>query len=147
MSLEVKIPKEITDYREKIIFGMSGRQLLCAAISVIICTITYIAVNKFIGDDLAGYLVLAEAMPIMGVGFVRINGFVFEKYMMIIIRHKLSKQTRIYKTELSIDFFDYYSGFELKNLESGELVTKAKTQKYSRSRNEANQKTVARTKK
>ena len=137
MPLEVKIPKEITEYREKLIFGLSIRQLFCVAIATILCTITYFVVRPFIGSDLAGYLVLLEAMPIMGIGFLRINGFTFEKYVMLILKHMLGKQIRVYTTRLSVDFFDYYSDFGLGVTVSEELVSKAKEEKFARVRDEA----------
>lgn len=137
MPLEVKIPKEITEYREKIIFGLSVRQLFCVAIAVIICMITFFAVKPFIGNDLAGYLVLVEAMPIMGIGFLRINGFTFEKYAMIVINHMFNQQIRVYRTRLSVDFFDYYSDFGLGVSVSDELISKVKAEKYSKVRGEA----------
>ena len=137
MPLEVKVPKEITEYREKILFGLSIRQLVCVAIAAIVCTISYFAIRRFIGDDLAGYFVLLMAMPIMGVGFLRINGFVFEKYIAIVLNHKFNKQSRVYKTDLSVDFFDYYSDFGLGVTTSAELVSLAKEKKFARVKNEA----------
>ncbi len=137
MPLEVKIPKEITEYREKIIFGLSVRQLFCVAIAVIICMMTFFAVKPFIGNDLAGYLVLVEAMPVMGIGFLRINGFTFEKYAMIVINHMFNQQIRVYRTRLSVDFFDYYSDFGLGVSVSDELISKVKAEKYSKVRGES----------
>lgn len=137
MPLEVKIPKEITEYREKIMFGLSVRQLICVAIATIICTVSYFSARPFIGNDLAGYLVLVIAMPIMGVGFLRINGFTFEKYVMLIVKHTFGRQIRVYKTELSVDFFDYYSDFGLGVTVSEELVSKTKKEKFARIRDEA----------
>ncbi len=137
MPLEVKIPKEINEYREKILFGLSIRQLICVAIAALLCIVTYFVVRPFIGSDLAGYLVLVEAMPIMGVGFLRINGFSFEKYMMLVLRHTFGQQVRTYKTELSVDYFDYYSDFGLGVTTSEELVSKAKKEKFAGIREEA----------
>lgn len=137
MPLEVKIPKEIMEYKEKIFFGLSIRQLICVVIATVVCLITYFFVKPFIGNDLAGYLVLVEAMPIMGVGFLRINGFTFEKYVMLILKHMFGNQTRVYKTHLSVDFFDYYSDFGLGVTVSEQLVSKAKEEKFARVRGEA----------
>ena len=64
MPLEVKIPKEIMEYREKIIFGMGIRQLICVLIALVLGLFTFFCAMPLIGSDLAGYLVLAELMPI-----------------------------------------------------------------------------------
>ncbi len=142
MPLEVKVPKEITEYREKIMFGLSIRQLICVVIAAVVCIATYFFIRPFIGNDLAGYFVLGEAMPIMGVGFLRINGFTFERYAMLVLRHKLNRQIRVYRTELSVDFFDYYSDFGLGvgMHEHDELIKKAKKERYARVKGESNNK-------
>ncbi|MDR1150172.1 MAG: PrgI family protein [Clostridiales bacterium] len=136
MPLEVKIPKEITEYREKIIFGMSIRQLICTLIAALISIITFFSIRKYIGSDLAGYLVLVEAMPVMGIGFLRVNGFSFEKYLAIILSHLLSNQKRYYKADVSIDTLDFYSDFGLGVSANEELISKAKKEKFSRVRGE-----------
>jgi hypothetical protein len=137
MQLEVKIPKEINEYQEKIIFGMSIRQLICVSIAIVLCTATYFLAEPFIGGDLAGYLVLAESMPIMGVGFVNVNGFSFEKYVMIVIRYYSSNRIRRYKTELLTNVVDDYDDFETDGFGDDELAAKAKKERYSRVKGEA----------
>ena len=42
MSVEVRIPKEITEYQEKIMFGLSVRQLVCSLIAIVISVPSYI---------------------------------------------------------------------------------------------------------
>ena len=111
MPLEVKIPKEIMEYREKIIFGMGIRQLICVLIALVLGISTFFCAMPFIGSDLAGYLALGELMPIMGVGFLRVNGLNFERYVLIIIMHMVKNPIRVYRTELSIDYFDEYNNF------------------------------------
>jgi len=130
MPLEVKIHKEITEYREKIIFGLSIRQLICVTIAALLCIATFWAVKPFIGKDLAGYLVLIEAAPIMGVGFLRINGFTFEQYVAIVLKHTFGHQVRIYKTELSVDYIDYYGDFGMTVGTSEELVSRVRSEKF-----------------
>ena len=103
MPLEVKIPKEITEYREKIFLGLSVRQIICVAIAAILGTISFFVVRPFIGNDLALYFVLLIAAPVMGIGFIRINGFTFEKYLGIMFTHMFGRQVRVYRTELSVD--------------------------------------------
>lgn len=136
MPLEVKIPKEITEYKEKIFLGMSVRQLICFAIAVVVGLITYFAARPFIGNDLAEYLVFGEVMPIMGIGFIRVNGFAFERYLMIFFKHYFGSPIRTYRTELSVDLIDYYTGYEL-GTEVNSIVSKVKKENYRRIGNEA----------
>src|SRR5450756_2720859 len=103
MAIEVRIPKEITEYREKILFGLSIRQLLSFAVALTVGVTTYLIVAKFWGDDVAGYLVIFEVMPIFAVGFIRKNGFTFEAYVGQMLRHTFGVSRRRYQTSLLID--------------------------------------------
>ena len=103
MAIEVRIPKEITEYQEKILFGLSVRQLISFSIALTAGVATYLLAAKLWGDDLAGYLVIVEVMPIFAIGFIRINGFSFEKYLAVMIRHRLGYSRRRYQTQLLID--------------------------------------------
>jgi len=103
MAIEVRIPKEITEYQEKILFGLSIRQLISFAIALTAGVATYLLTAKLWGDDLAGYIVIVEVMPIFAIGFIRINGFSFEKYLGLMIRHMFGYSRRRYCTQLLID--------------------------------------------
>ena len=138
MPLEVKIPKEIMEYREKIIFGMGIRQLICVLIALVFGIFTFFCAMPLIGSDLAGYLVLAELMPIMGIGFLRINGFTFERYVLIVIMHMIKKPIRVYRTELSVDYFDEYNNFDVSGEAKNELVEMVKKERFANVKDECN---------
>ena len=53
MSIEVRIPKEIKEYKEKIIFGLNLRQLISVFVGGIICLSTYFLIKPIVGTDLA----------------------------------------------------------------------------------------------
>lgn len=103
MSIEVRVPKEITEYKEKIIFGLSIRQLICFIIALLVGISTYFIANKYLGSDIASTIVMVEVMPIFAIGFIKKNGFTFEKYIALMIRHKLGVNKRGYKTNLLIN--------------------------------------------
>ena len=75
MSIEVRIPKEITEYKEKIIFGLSIRQLICFTFAITIGVGTYILVTKLSNADIASYVVIVEVMPIFAIGFIKKKRF------------------------------------------------------------------------
>lgn len=103
MAIEVRIPKEIMEYQEKIMFGLSIRQLLSFAAALVIGVTTYLITAKVWGEDLAGYIVIFEVMPIFAIGFIQKNGFPFEKYMGLMIRHMFGYRRRRYQTSLLLD--------------------------------------------
>ena len=103
--IEVRIPKEITEYKEKVIFGLSIRQLIFFTLTIILSLSSYFILTKKLGlsMDSASYVIIIESLPLLAIGFIKINGFTFEKYAVLVIKHKLGTQKRPYKTNLLID--------------------------------------------
>lgn len=103
MAIEVRVPKEITEYTEKIVFGLSLRQLLCLTIAVVLGVVSYVALTRAVNEEIASYIVIIEALPLFAMGFVKKEGFPFEKYAALAVRHKFGTPKRKYQTELLID--------------------------------------------
>lgn len=103
--IEVRIPKEITEYKEKVMFGLSIRQLIIFTITILLSIGTYLLLTNKLGMtmDSASYVIIFMSIPLLAVGFIKINGFPFEKYFMLVVRHKTGKQKRPYGTSLLID--------------------------------------------
>lgn len=102
MAIEVRIPKEITEYKEKILFGLNIRQLLCFSAAIVLGTGSYYLISKYLGTEVASYVVIFEVLPIFALGFFKKDGFNFERYVALILRHKLGRSRRNYVTELYI---------------------------------------------
>lgn len=103
MSVEVSIPKEITEYKEKILFGLSIRQLIFFSIALVVGVGVYFLSLFHLGKDLASYLTIIVVMPIFAVGFLQKDGYTFDKYIKIMLQHKFKRSKRYYKTELLLD--------------------------------------------
>lgn len=103
MSIEVRVPKEITEYKEKILFGLSIRQLICFGSAITLGIGSYYFISKYINQNLASYIVILETIPLFALGFFKKDGFTFEKYVMLIFKHKTKISKRTYKSELNID--------------------------------------------
>lgn len=103
ISLEVRVPKEITEYKEKIIFGLSIRQLFSFLIAISVGFASYYLTSRLFGKEVASYVVILITMPIFAFGFFKKDGFPFEKYIVIMIKQKLGDNKRIYKTNLSVN--------------------------------------------
>jgi hypothetical protein len=98
--IEVKIPKEIRTYKEKLFFGLNLRQTICAALAIAINVPLYIFVRPLIGNDLASWLIIITAVPLFLIGFFQYNGMPFEQFILCILRFQLlTPQKRKYKTE------------------------------------------------
>lgn len=110
ISIEVRVPKEINEYKEKILFGLSIRQLFSFVIALILGFASYYVVSKLFNKEVASYVVILITMPIFAFGFFKKDGFPFEKYIVIIIKQKLGTSKRVYKTNLSINDLEREEG-------------------------------------
>ena len=103
MAIEIDIPIEIEDYQEKIIFGMSLRQLSCFSAAVALGIGTYFLCTKAMGMtmDSASYVIIFEALPLMAFGFIRKDGQPFEKYFALIVRHQIGNKKLPFTVKLA----------------------------------------------
>ena len=67
--IEVKIPKEIRQYKESIFFGLSARQFFCSVIAILIAAGVYLLLGKVIGKESASWLCIVLAAPAAMAGF------------------------------------------------------------------------------
>ena len=96
--IEIKIPKEITDYKEKFLFGLTVRQLVSAVVALAICVPLFIFGKDYLGEDLVGWIIILVAIPVFAFGFFRYDGMPFEKCLALIYRQKwVEPQKRKYE--------------------------------------------------
>ncbi len=100
--IEIKIPKEITDYKEKFMFGLTVRQCVSIAAALCICIPLYIFGKDFFGDEIISWLVILIAVPVFGFGFVKYNGMTFERLMAVIYRQKFAEPQKRKYEELPV---------------------------------------------
>ena len=143
MSIEVRIPKEIKEYKEKIIFGLNLRQLISVLVGGIICLSTFFLIKPIVGVDLASDIIIIEAIPIFAFGFIKVRSFNFETYAKIFIKHKLGKNKRTYENKLYMinlkDEINYkdYAKKEVRKVESVKISNENEIERTVR-RNEKN---------
>lgn len=97
MAFSVKVPKEIEDYQEKIIAGLSARKLIsfCAAL---VCAALVFVVCKFLigmSVETSGYLVMFAVIPPLAFGFFKKNGYYFEEYSLLLLRYYFGRRIRV----------------------------------------------------
>ena len=97
--IEIRIPKEIKNYREKLFFGLTLRQCICAGIALLICVPLYIFGNRFLPQEMVSWLVILIAAPLMMAGFFRYNDMMFEQFAVEFMFHNFTPQKRIYSFE------------------------------------------------
>lgn len=112
--IEIRIPKEIKNYREKLFFGLTLRQCLCAGAALLICVPLYIFGNKILPQEAVSWVVILVAVPLMLVGFFRYNDMMFEQFAVEFMFHNFTPQKRIYSFEPPfMEFRNLYLSEEL----------------------------------
>ena len=80
----------IRDYQEKIIFGLSIRQLGFTSLAVAVGIGSYFVLTHLLSVPLsiASYCIVAVCAPFMALGFIRIHGRTFEQHLLLVYRHR-----------------------------------------------------------
>lgn len=100
MSIEVRVPDEIDEYNERIVAGLSFKQLLFIGIAFTCAVPTFFLVKSISSSsDLATYAAIIVSIPTFCIGFVKINGYDFKTYVKIQIYSILSASKRNYETD------------------------------------------------
>ena len=73
-NLEIKINREVKNYKESIFFGMSLRQFVCVVISCVFAVMIYFMFRNKLGIEITSWLCIVAALPFILVGFVKYNG-------------------------------------------------------------------------
>lgn len=105
--IRVRVPREIDEYKEKILFGLSLRQLLGGFIAVVFGIGAFFLCTKVLNlsSNIASYVVMIIASPPLAIGFVRIKGMYFEDYMKIYSNYSKTDNIKVrideYEDDLS----------------------------------------------
>lgn len=84
--MEIKIPKEIRQYRENVFFGLSLRQCICSLVAVAIAVGIYFGLKDYVGQETVSWLCIVGAAPIAFAGFFSYNGMLLERFIVVWVR-------------------------------------------------------------
>jgi hypothetical protein len=99
--IEVRIPKEIRDYKEKLFFGLNVRQSICIVLSIVICVPLYFFGKNYINEELLGWIIILIAVPIMMTGFFKYNEMYFFEFLKTIIMFNYINQKRNFDVNMN----------------------------------------------
>lgn len=98
--IEIKIPKEIKDYKSKLFFNLTVRQCICSGAALSICVPLYIFGKNFMSEDAVSWIVILIAVPLFLMGFFKYNNMYFEEFAKEwIIFNMIGVQRRKYEYE------------------------------------------------
>lgn len=99
-SLHIEIPPEVRQYQEKLVGGLTARQIIAVAVTLAVCVPLFWFGRKAIPDDVLGWIVIVVALPLGGIGFFKFNGMSAEKFLKIILYFEfLFPQKRKYRSK------------------------------------------------
>ena len=116
-----RVPKEIKEYEEKLIAGLSARQLLYGGLSIVISVGIYFLIQSHIGQGMASYIVMFFAFPGFAAGFIKKNDMYLDKYFKII--YEFHKRQQILK---------YDTGRRVSRRKENKNVTKKQEKEYKK---------------
>lgn len=97
--MEIKVNKEIKNYKESIFFGLSFRQFLCSALALGAAVGVYFALSNVLDKETVSWLCIVCAAPIAVTGFFQYNGLNFEKFVWAVIKSEfLLSGVRLFKS-------------------------------------------------
>lgn len=92
--MRAEIPPEITEYKERLFFGLTARQLACVAVGATLAVPTGMFGSKIMPQDVVEWLVVLEVIPCAAVGWLRFNDMPFEKYAVKVAQYFFANQKR-----------------------------------------------------
>ena len=106
--MEVKINKEIRDYTESIILGLSIRQCLFSLFACIVAIILYFNFIDLVGMEITSWICILGALPFAALGFIKYQEMNAEQIFIEFIRSIIISNRQLYFQPISI----YYELFK-----------------------------------
>ena len=95
--IEVKIPAEIQEYKSKLIFGLSTRQIIAIIGALAVGVPLGVLGYGRISGDILPWLVIISVFPFAGWGFMTFKDMRFEVFMKAFLSLNFLPQRRVYE--------------------------------------------------
>lgn len=93
--MEIKINREIRDYKENIFFGLSLRQLIFSLLACGVAVGIYLGLRDALGTETVSWLCILGAAPFAAMGFVKYHGMTAEKFFAAWLRSEFLVPKRL----------------------------------------------------
>ena len=99
-NVEIKINKEIRNYKETLFFGLSLRQFVCSLLAVGVAVGLYFALRNVLDRETVSWVCIVGAAPVAVAGFFKYNGMTLEQFLWAFIKSEfLLAGNRVWKAE------------------------------------------------
>lgn len=128
----VMIPKDLTEVKDKVAFGLTKRQIICFSLGGLFGVGSYFLTRSSLGNDFALLLLIILAAPFMLFGMFEKNGQPLEKILKNRIRVRfLVPAIRVYQTDNHFTALEQQARYE-KEVENIVSIPKKATGKNKR---------------
>ena len=107
-NFEIKINKEIRDYTESILLGLSLRQTIFSILACVIACGLYFLFKERLGTEVTSWLCMLGAAPFAAFGFIRFQGMYTED----IVKMAISSFSLSTRNLINVPFNLYYEILE-----------------------------------
>ena len=107
-NFEIKINKEIRDYTESILLGLSLRQTIFSILACAVACGLYFLFKERLGTEVTSWLCMLGATPFAAFGFIRFQGMYTED----IVKMAISSFALSTKNLINVPFNLYYEILE-----------------------------------
>ena len=84
--MEIKINREIREYKENMFFGLSLRQLVFSVLACGVAVGIYFGLRNVLGTETVSWLCILGAASFAAMGFVKYHGMTAEKFVIAWVR-------------------------------------------------------------
>ena len=87
--VEVKINKEIKNYKEAVFWGLTLRQTVFSALACVVAVITYFAFSGYLSVSVLSWVCVVSAIPFAAFGFIQYNEMPLETFLYVWFRYTI----------------------------------------------------------
>ena len=144
--MEVKMNKEIQDYKESFFFGLSMRQCFFSLLAVAAATGVYLGLKDLLGTEITGWMSVLAAAPFAGCGFFTYHQMTLEQFAWAWIKSEiLYPKKLVFRSEnLYVQCLDEMRQAGIRSCENGAEVIEKKRSKKNRRQNQTVKKSKGR---
>lgn len=105
--INVKINKDIRDYKTKLIFNLTGRQLLFTVLGLLTGFIINSYCEQYIGSELASWLTIIVTIPLFAIGWINIQGMPAELFFkQFLMNEFIHPKKRLYQSDNVFNYIE-----------------------------------------
>ena len=128
----IEVNKDIQNYKESVVLGLTARQLIYSVLSVIIGGGIVLLLYEHVGMTISTYIAIPVVAPIALTGFYSYNGMTFVEMMKLKLHFAFGNKALTYVSEESENVLRQIRAAEAMNKKEKKFGNKRKTVKRYR---------------